>query len=328
MISAWGVEHGSVSKSLVGQNKFVPAVKLGAKRLKAARAKMMDDDRWHPAKSHINYRRQVVQDASKKKDMSYPEVPGRTNSPGKWLRSGVYRKRGDARTDVVAETHEQVNSALGGLKREASRTTAFQGKNGKKYKVHVVPNYPNAHPIRTGSRKGGRTEIVAGNGKNTMNPATMRHEVMHADNKSSWRVSQIGSQSRALKREEARVDTLSGTYKQSTLRDLASGKTGGTISHTAGNRFSQDRSSREFRRTQDKIFRGQGKSPRKESQKSGMPYVPTPGKPNASGGRRMVRYGVAGGGAAGAYGGHKYGEKKYGHKLKGRQRRASNGKFA
>jgi hypothetical protein len=318
MESAWGVEHGTpVSKSLVGQNKFVPAVKLGARRLKAARAKMKNDDRWHPARSDVGFRRKMVEDAPKKKDMSYPEGPGDTKI-STFNRSGVYRRRGDARTDVVNETHQEIAGALGGLKREASRVTAFQAKSGKKYPVHVVPNYPNAHPIRTGSKKGGKTEIVAGDRQ--MNPATMRHEVMHADNKSSWRLSQIGSRSRSLKREEARVDTLSGTYKQNTARELAAGKTGGTVSHTAGNRFSQDRGSREFRRTQDKIFRSRGQSARKESSKSGIPYVPTPGKPNASGSRRLVRYGVAGAGAGGAYAGSKHVDRKY--------RRDRNGKFA
>jgi hypothetical protein len=327
MESAWGVEHGSpITKSLVGQNKFVPAVKLGAKRLKAARAKMMDDDRWHPAKGHVLIRRMTIEGKPQKKDLSYPLPPGdpANGGPGKWLRSGVYRRRGDARTDLVTEVKAMGDGELAGLKRQATSKTTFRAKNGKTYPVHIVPDYPNAHPIRTGSKKHGKTEIVSGRAQAKAD--TMRHEVLHADGKSSWRTAQINSRPRAQRREEARADTISGTYRRNSLNDMKTN--GGILSHTAGNRISPGRSEREFRRTQDQIFRSRGQSPRKETKASGAPYIPTPGRPNDSQGRRMVRYGIAGGGAAGAYGGAKYGEKKYGQKLKGRQRRASDGKFA
>jgi hypothetical protein len=309
MESAWGVEHGSpITKSLVGQNKFVPAVKLGARRLKAARKRMATDDRWAPQKSASPLRRKLVEDAPKKQDMSYP-LPGNR-------KAGAYGRRGDARTDVVREVHTEVNGALSELKGQATRTTAFQSKSGKKYKVSVVPGYPNAHPIRTGSKKRGKTEIVTG--EKQMNASVMRHEVMHGDGKSSWRLSQIGSRSRSLKREEARADTLSGTYKQNKPRDFVDNM--GAVSHTAGNRIGQNRSAREFRRTQDQIFRGQGKSPRKESARSGVPYVPTPGKANASGAQRTRRYLVAGAAGGGAAAGGSYGKRKY--------ERDRNGKFS
>jgi hypothetical protein len=312
VISTWGVEHGEISKSLVGQNKFVPAVKLGAKKLRAARERMLTDTKNAPKGGDLDLalRMRKVEGSSKKRDLSYP-LPGNK-------KAGVYGRRGDARTDVVTEAKTMGDAILSELKGQATGKATFRSKSGKKYPVHLVPDYQNAHPIRTGSKKGGKTEIVSGRG--LKNASTMRHEVLHADNKSSWRTAQINSRPRAQRREEARADTLSGTYKENTWQDMASGKSGGVLSHTAGNRVTPGRTSREFRRTQDQIFRSRGQSPRKESKKSGTTYIPTPGRPNDSQGKRMVRYGVAGGGAAGGYAGGKYADRKY--------RRDRNGKFS
>lgn len=322
MISAWGVEHGDpIAKSLVGQNKFVPAVKMGAKGLKNARKKMLYDRKY--AERGLDFGSlHRVENAPKGKDLSYRKRDY-AGSMGKDRKSGVYAPRGDLRTDVVSGTLSSTRTVLGNMTRGKSGTKTFKSKSGKKYRVHVIPGYDNAHPVRYGSRKGGTTQIVAGDkfleGKDTAK--IMRHEVLHADGKSSWRTAQIGSRSRARVREEARADTLSGTYKINTRKDMFKN---GAVSHTASNRMTPGRGPREFRRTQDSIFRGRGQNPKTESEMSGVGYSRTYGKPNSSPKERGKRYLVASaiGGTAG--GGAAYG----GYKLKGRQRRASDGKFA
>lgn len=320
MESAWGVEHGSpITKSLVGQNKFVPATKLGAKGLKAARKKMLTNGSHarNPMMGEFDLlmRQQKVTRSSKKRDLSYPlEAPGK---------AGVYGRRGDARTDLVTDFRNEGGKLLAQIKEGASGTKTFKSKSGKKYKVHVIPGYDNAHPLRTGSKKRGTTEIIAGEnflqGKDAAK--VMRHEVLHGDNKSSWRTAQINSSPRSRLREEARADTLSGTYK---INPLGEQNKTGVLSHTAANRSTPGRGQREFRRTQDSIFQGRGQSPKVEAKQAGAGYSRTFGKPNSSGPERAKRYAMAGAAAGGVGGGAAYGN----HKLKGRQRRAKDGKFA
>lgn len=326
--SAWGVEHGApITKSLVGQNKFVPAVKLGAKRLRAAREKMTTDRRYRSGATNEQRERMraKVENAPKGKDMSYPKEAFNSRDAAKYKKRGVYAPRGDARTDAVVDAGRQGRHVFLKLKQasDPSKKTTFV-RDGKRYPVHVIPGYSNAHPQRFGSRKGGQTVIYAGDTflKGKDSKKILRHEVMHGEGKSSWRQAQINSRRRAQMREEARVDTLSGTYKINTVKEALTGGAG--LSHTAANRITPGRGEREFRRVQDSMFRGRGQSPKAESKLSGAGYSRTYGRPNSSRAERAGRYAVAGSAAGGAGGGAAYGN----YQLKGKQRRASNGKFA
>lgn len=169
MISAFGVEHGSlVSKSYV-KGKFVAATKAGAKALRAER---------------------------------HAYVKGGKGGAG----GGRYKK------SVPDDTNERLKMALDIRRIKMSQLTGVDMTVRPAEKLREVGTksgkYKNAHPEIWGSKKDGRITLVG----DKMDDQTKAHELMHAKKRSSWRLVQIEDDPVKLAREEARVDTLSGTH--------------------------------------------------------------------------------------------------------------------
>lgn len=187
VISAWGVEHGTpVSKSLVGYGaggaKFKRAVDVGAKGLREARERLTGPgsrDEPHEIRRTLESRKK-----------------------------GIYARRHDPEAQKTKDVLNMQREYLGSL-------TGTDLSKMPKEKLQFVGtrdgDYPNAHPAKWGSKKGGRVTVIAD--PKFRKPKIIEHELMHAQ-QSSWRGAQIGKDPMKMLREEARADTVSGTYRR------------------------------------------------------------------------------------------------------------------
>lgn len=193
VISAWGVEHGTpVSKSLVGYGaggaKFKRAVDVGAKGLREARERLTREDidtKWHERSRE-------------------PSGQGRRKPKG----VGVYARREDPEATKTLATLDMQRGFLGHL---TGKDMSARPAEKLQFMGTQMGNYSNAHPAKWGSKKGGRVTIVAD--PKMRGSKVVDHELLHAQG-SSWRAAQIGSDPAKMLREEARADTLSGTYRK------------------------------------------------------------------------------------------------------------------
>jgi len=196
-------------------------------------------------------------------------------------RSNHYATRPDDRNDEIMANHRGAREFL----------TALSGRDMSKRPTRAIEDIPtkdksyaNVHPSRWGSAKGGRTYVVGG--QTASAPNVREHELLHSEGRSSWRMAQIQSDPAKAAREEARADTVSGTFKnkykarnlkshseahRNTARKERSTKfvagrlersakkagpysiRGGVQEATAANMRSSLKNSKEFTRVQDKI---------------------------------------------------------------------------
>lgn len=241
MISAFGVDHGEeIAKSLV-DGKFVRAVDVGAKGLRAARKNAQGgyvSDAGNPLE-------QLLRATGAAPARSKSDVPSFDKSG---LFGGRYLSRGpDDETISVLTNKEGVTQMLSQLAgRDLSGAPAeaieFVGTKSGKYK--------NAHPLRYGSAKGGRTYVVS----DKKDEKTIAHELLHSEGRSSWRIAQVQNDPKKLAREEARADTLSGTHSEIHRSPFFR-------SHTQLNRANGEKASK----LRAKATRDQGKADRAES---------------------------------------------------------------
>ena len=251
--SAWGVP---IEKSLVGHGPNGPiyraAVKVGAKGLRKVRSE-----------NHL-FQPQAVRGNSTKH-----VTLGRGGNTGGMYKPGT----GEKYDPKPAENIRQVRGALHTMTgRDFNKRPRIRGDT-----VHIK-GYPNAHPVAWGGKKD-KVSYMVGSKTMLKLPGTRKHELLHAD-KSSWRLAQIQSDPVKLAREEARADTLSGTYRRNgplahtyqnrrTAGKLDPAKTGpkakaakksGGIGEAAAAeaKHTQAKSSHAFKETQEKIDRASG----------------------------------------------------------------------
>lgn len=234
MISAFGVDHGrdEFAKSLI-DGKFVRAVDVGAKKLRDARTAA-----GHDPYNFVDALLRMKVPADKAADAAF-------SASKDGLMGGRYRSTGlDAEQAKVLQNKAMVTehlSQLAGrdLSGKPSEAIEFVGTKSGKYK--------NAHPLRYGSAKGGRTYVIS----DKRDGKTVQHELLHSEGRSSWRLAQIQSDPVKLAREEARADTLSGTHSQIHRSPLLR-------SHTQMNRANGDKADK----LRVKAIREKGKSER------------------------------------------------------------------
>lgn len=240
MISAFGVDHGdeTFSKSLV-DGKFVRAAEVGAKGLRDAREKveggssMFDTSALFQALGLGGGGRRAA-------DAAFGSNKGGLNG-------GRYQPQPDMENMAILGNKENVTQFLSqltgrDLSGKPSEAIEFVGTKGGKYK--------NAHPLRYGSAKGGRTFVVS----DKKDGKTIEHELLHSEGRSSWRLAQIQADPVKLAREEARADTLSGTHSEIHRSPFMR-------SHTQMNRANGDKEGK----LRAKSIRDKGKAERSES---------------------------------------------------------------
>jgi len=250
--SAWDIP---VEKSLIGHGPNGPiyraATKVGAKGLKKVR------------REHNLFQPQSVRNNPTKH-----ATLGRGGNSGGMYKPGTGEKYDEAAARNIREVRGSLKTVTG---RDFNKRPRIRGDT-----VHIK-GYPNAHPVAWGGKKD-KVSYMVGSKTMLKLPGVRRHELLHAD-KSSWRLAQIQSDPVKLAREEARADTLSGTYRRNgplahtyqnrkTAGKLNPAKTKAALDSAKGKgpvqeamaqaKHDQARSSHAFKETQEKIDTASG----------------------------------------------------------------------
>lgn len=181
-----------------------------------------------------------------------------------------YRSQGLDSTQQAIKDNLEMSREIG---RSITGRDMARKPKGVEQIVAIDPAYPNAHPLPWGGKKD-RSAYFVGGEAFLKEPKVVEHELLHAQ-KSSWRLAQIQVDPAKIGREEARADTLSGTYRlhgtrahtyqnrrdakkgnpaksrAKAERAIESGSAFGSVYHTM--RAQTGEKARAFRETQDKI---------------------------------------------------------------------------
>lgn len=177
MHSAFGVDHGYVSKSFVN-GKFVSASTLSAKQARKVRAGGQYKKATGPKKSDTAFKANQTQMLQAAREMKPGETQREVFSSAK--HQGFDRRK-NAKIDLQDTT--------------PSFSLAGEGK-------------AHASASKFGPKKGG-VNLMTTHGKNAASPQTLAHEKAHlAPNRSGYRLHQIVRSPKKLMREEARADAV------------------------------------------------------------------------------------------------------------------------